>query len=270
VDPDLTSSTAWTARRTDNSPVLIHVPHAGTHIPAAVRQAIVLSDEDLATEIDRMTDWHTDLIAASAQLISEPSRRASSFTNHLSRLVVDPERFTDETEVMRIVGMGAVYTKTSDGRPLRNPAPSHEAHLLESYFHPYAEALADMVDEIIASVGHCTIIDLHSYPRSALPYELDHTARRPEICLGTDPFHTPGWLTAAAREAFAGYEVDENTPFAGTYVPLRRYGTDQRVTSVMVEIRRDLYLADVTQPIDRNVRRLTESMARLVESSSVS
>ena len=37
-----------------------------------------------------------------------------------------------------------------------------------------------------------------------------------------------------------GVAVD--TPFAGTYVPLDVYGTDPHVTSVMVEIRRDLYL----------------------------
>jgi N-formylglutamate deformylase len=35
-----------------------------------------------------------------------------------------------------------------------------------------------------------------------------------------------------------------NSPFAGTYVPQAHYGTDLRVASIMIEIRRDGYLAD--------------------------
>ena len=34
--------------------------------------------------------------------------------------------------------------------------------------------------------------------------------------------------------------------FIGTYVPLEQYGTDQRVHSVMIEIRRDLYMDEAT------------------------
>jgi N-formylglutamate deformylase len=35
-----------------------------------------------------------------------------------------------------------------------------------------------------------------------------------------------------------------NEPFAGAYIPLRHLGRDSRVTSVMVELRRDTYLRD--------------------------
>jgi predicted N-formylglutamate amidohydrolase len=34
--------------------------------------------------------------------------------------------------------------------------------------------------------------------------------------------------------------------FIGTYVPLEQFGTDQRVHSVMIEIRRDLYMDEAT------------------------
>ncbi|MBC8092486.1 MAG: N-formylglutamate amidohydrolase, partial [Pseudonocardia sp.] len=43
---------------------------------------------------------------------------------------------------------------------------------------------------------------------------------------------------AAARAAF-GDGVALDTPFSGAYVPLSRYGTDDRVAALMVEIRRD-------------------------------
>ena len=33
-------------------------------------------------------------------------------------------------------------------------------------------------------------------------------------------------------------------PFTGTYVPLRHYGQDERVHSLMLEIRRDVHMAE--------------------------
>ena len=66
------------------------------------------------------------------------------------------------------------------------------------------------------------------------------------MCLGTDPDHTPSELIGLAREIFVDVDggVAENTPFAGTYVPMTHYRTDPQVVSIMIEIRRDLYLAD--------------------------
>jgi N-formylglutamate deformylase len=43
---------------------------------------------------------------------------------------------------------------------------------------------------------------------------------RPAIELGVDDSHTSTWLVAAARQAFAGFECDENQSFQGTHVPL--------------------------------------------------
>lgn len=247
--------------------VLIHVPHAGTHIPPEVRADLLLDDQGLTAELDAMTDWHTDrLAAAAAALAAADGCAAVVATNPLSRLVIDPERFPDDTEVMNQVGMGAVYQRTSRGRPLRHSDPARDRALLETYFHPYAEALAALVDELLVESGRCLIIDLHSYPSVALPYELDQAAARPSVCLGTDPFHTPAELTATARAAFgdgAG-TIGENTPFAGTYVPLRHYRRDHRVASLMVELRRDTYLTEPNSYDERRAADLARRIARLV------
>jgi N-formylglutamate amidohydrolase len=62
------------------------------------------------------------------------------------------------------------------------------------------------------------------------------------------PFHTPDEVAAAFVTGFAGlgYDVALNTPFAGALVPLERYRQDQRVHSVMIEVRRDLYMDEST------------------------
>ena len=41
------------------APVIAHVPHASTAIPPEVRAEIVLTDEELADELLRLTDWST-------------------------------------------------------------------------------------------------------------------------------------------------------------------------------------------------------------------
>ncbi len=147
------------------------------------------------------------------------------------------------------IGMGAVYTRTSDLRVLRLADTAHHNELLTRYFDPYAVALSEVVDGRLRSLGRATIIDLHSFPEVELPYEaLHHSgADRPELCLGTDDFHTPINLIDSARQSFASMgRVGLDQPFAGTYVPLKHYRSDPRVTSIMIELRRDQYVGSTS------------------------
>jgi N-formylglutamate deformylase len=57
----------------------------------------------------------------------------------------------------------------------------------------------------------------------------------------------------------------KNTPYAGTYVPLRHYGRDERVTSVMIELRRDVYLTDPRTPDPARVDRLGRALATVID-----
>ncbi|MCQ4213249.1 N-formylglutamate amidohydrolase [Streptomyces longispororuber] len=244
------------------SPVLLHVPHGSRAVPPRVRSGLLLDDAALAREVDLITDAHTQEIAARAA--GAAPLRPWQFVNERSRLVVDPERFPDEREEMRAVGMGAVYTRTTHRAPLRPEPPADEAELLAAYFAPYAEAMTRAVDDRLAATGRAVIIDVHSYPSRALPYELHGTGPRPPVCLGTDPFHTPDELLALARDAFAPLgDIALDTPFAGTYVPLRHYGRDRRVSALMLELRRDVYLDEPVTPHD-GLTKAADALARLV------
>jgi len=247
-----------------DSPVILHVPHASTRIDDDARRHILLTDAALRREIDLLTDAHTDVVAARATAVarSEPFR----FVNLMSRLVVDPERFPDEREEMRAVGMGAVYTRTAHGDQMRDTGNAHVEHLLATYYRPYAAAMTSTVDERLAATGRAVVIDVHSYPSRALPYELHADLPRPAICLGTDPFHTPPRLLAAARDAFAGFgDVAENAPFAGCYVPLTHYGRNPAVTAIMIEIRRDTYMREPGGPPTDALDTLAAALADLVD-----
>jgi N-formylglutamate amidohydrolase len=244
------------------STVILHVPHAATHIPPAAREHIRLDDEQLATEVAHITDAHTDLIAERATQAAQA--RPFRFVNRLSRLVVDPERFPDEREEMAAVGMGAIYTRTTHGDTLRDSHPQHEAELLATYFHPYAAAMTSLVDERLDAAGSVTLVDVHSYPTHALPYELHKTGDRPAICLGTDPFHTPPDLLAAAQTAFGAFPTANDTPFRGCYVPLVHYGRAHAVQSIMIEIRRDTYMAEPGGPPHDGLAAVVQALADLI------
>lgn len=237
-----------------SSCVLLHVPHSSANIPLAVREHLLLNDEALEHEIHLMRDSHTDVVASAAA--RRARLRPTVFVNQLARQVVDPERFPDDREVMARIGHGAVYHKTSQLEPLRTEDPLRDRELLDRYFHPYANALSQTTDDIRNRLGKACIVDVHSFPKQKLPYEIND-GPRPQICIGTDNFHTPGWLRAAAQQSFCdvGLEVDFDSPFAGTYIPLDFYQRDQRVTGVMIEIRRDL--GDSEESFDRVCRALT-------------
>jgi N-formylglutamate deformylase len=261
------SNPSWQVVEGDpQSTVILHVPHSSQTIPVDIRSGIVLNDVELQFELLKMTDSHTSTLANSAH--SESATKPWMFINLLSRLVVDPERFPDDREEMAQVGMGAVYTQTHAGQRLREMSTEQRGHLVTKYFDPYAKALTELVQQRLETNGHVTIVDVHSYPANPLPYELHGDGPRPAICLGTDSFHTSPSLITKAQIAFqdmGGIGLD--SPFAGTYVPMTHYGIEPKVQSIMIEIRRDLYMDEVTGQFEyQKAGPLTSSLTAFIAS----
>jgi N-formylglutamate deformylase len=221
--------------------VVLHVPHDSTEIPSAIREQFLLNDKQLVAEIGMMTDHLT------LSLFVDPQSDAQVIRAPVSRLVVDVERFPcDNTEPMAARGMGVVYTATSQLLPLRRPLGTEERDaLIQTYYFPHHSRLEAAVTTAIQRDGRCLVIDCHSFPGKALHYEFANPrTERPDICIGTDAFHTTDNLASAFVEAFqnAGWSVQLNKPFAGAMVPGSRYRQDKRVHAIMVEINRRLYL----------------------------
>jgi N-formylglutamate deformylase len=221
--------------------LVVHVPHASRVVPGDVAAGLLLTPEDLEHELLVMTDRYTD------ELFAFPSTVATTIAFPVSRLVVDPERFTDDAlEPMARKGMGVIYTRTADGgRPLRRtPSADERRQLLARFYEPHHAALAAAVEASLAAQGTCLVLDGHSFPTRALPYEDDQASDRPDICIGTDESHTPSALRDVAVRAFQdrGWSVAVDRPFAGALVPMRFYRRDPRVRAVMIEIRRGLYM----------------------------
>jgi hypothetical protein len=110
------------------------------------------------------------------------------------------------------------------------------------------------VDDALAEAGACLIIDVHSFPSKPLPYELDQSPDRPEICIGFDDFHG-AFLADGGRDfacRHARFRGAANRPFAGSIVPFKHWRRNRNVLSAMIEVRRDLYMDEETgRKLDR-------------------
>jgi N-formylglutamate deformylase len=244
------------------SPTVLHIPHASIRIPDEVRGQFVLTTAALCAELLAMTDHHTD------DLFTGLVEGAAEIRHPVSRLVVDPERFADDDdEAMSRVGMGVVYTKTSRGAPLRRALTAGERdRLVEEWYRPHHARFTEAVSAALAVDGSCLIVDCHSFPSVPLPYESDQNPDRPDICLGSDPLHTPLALLAATVAAFedSGLRVAVNRPFGGSIVPMEFYGSDLRVRSVMVEVNRKLYMDEWTGEKGEGFGRMRRTLGKVL------
>jgi N-formylglutamate amidohydrolase len=224
------------------TPLLLHLPHDSTVIPPCDRADYLISAADLDQEQLRLTDWHT------AALYAEGVPAADLVQAEVSRLVVDVERFADDRlERCSAFGMGATYVQTCDGRPLRVLSPERRTELLDRYYWPHHHRLNEAAAERLTRFGRCVILDAHSFPTGQLPTQVGFSAPL-EIGVGTQPGHTSPELRALAEDFFRaqGFVVGVDIPFSGAIVPNRFFGTEPRVQSLMIEVRRDLYMDEST------------------------
>ena len=218
---------------------VLHIPHHSTVIPSDIRPTLLLTDVELALEILTMTDHDTaDLfnLGVDARRIIHP----------VSRLVLDPERFVDDSqEVMASRGVGVIYTQTSTQKALRVvPSADVRQQLIERYYIPHHTTLTNAVDESLVEHGFCLLIDCPSFPAHPLWFDLDQSPARPQICIGTDEFHTPQGLLEFVGHQFQaqGFSVKVNQPYSGTIVPSKHYRVTGSVWSLMIEINRAVYM----------------------------
>ena len=117
--------------------------------------------------------------------------------------------------------------------------------------------------------GAALIVDCHSFASTPLPHEKDSSPDRPDVCIGTDPFHTDARLFATVRDALLAqrWSVAENRPFKGTIVPEVMYGKDPGVQSVMIELNRSLNMDEGTgrtsARFDECARRIGDVICRV-------
>ena len=138
---------------------------------------------------------------------------------------------------------------------------------MQGIYRPYHRALERLVAECVRRFGRCLIVDGHSFPAAALPYELDRGAPRPDICLGTVATgQSPEPLVALVERTVRdhGFSVGRNTPFGGAIMP-SRFAGDPTVATIMIETNRRLYLDERTAEKTGGFARTVALMEALAE-----
>jgi N-formylglutamate amidohydrolase len=66
--------------------------------------------------------------------------------------------------------------------------------------------------------------------------------------IGTNDYYTPNYLIEFTKEYFSkeNFTTAFNTPFSGTFVPIKYYQKGERVSSIMTGIKRSLYMNEAT------------------------
>lgn len=210
---------------------LLHIPHASIEIPNY--EGFIMDKIEENTHL--LTDWATDKIF--------DVEGVDKIVTPYSRLFCDVERFEDEGEPMADIGRGFFYTNGYDGSALRELDSGLKAYVYNNYYLKHHQLFYDAVKEKLAKHGVCHIIDCHSFNDEPLVPFMD-TVLSPDICIGTDVFHTPQYLSDHALHYFKshGYSVEINNPYSGCIIPKLFYQVNPDVKGLMIEINKRLYM----------------------------
>ena len=197
-----------------SSPLLLSMPHCGTHIPASI--AMRMSEAGLRVAD---TDWHVDILYDFAQELGAHRLRPA-----FSRYVIDLNRAPDGEALYP----GASNTElcpitTFDQEPIyrhgSEPDAAEVGRRRKHYWQPYHRCLADALGAIRRQHGIALLFDAHSI-RSVVPRFFQ--GRLPDLNLGTaDGSSCDGSLQQALGEVLAGtadYTHVVNGRFKGGYI----------------------------------------------------
>jgi N-formylglutamate deformylase len=234
--------------------IILHIPHSSTEIPFYDGYNIDLIDFQTNLLVDHATDKIFRISDVEALIFP------------YNRIFCDVERLDDEHEVLFEKGRGFFYTKTDDNQDLRMVIPEIKTKVKSMFYDTHHRKLEEMVDERLKNYSSAIIIDCHSFTNEPFDSDIDKSPYRPDICLGTDKFHTPKWLIDHFEKYFVnnGFSVKIDSPYSGTIVPLKHYNKDNRVLSIMIEINRKLYM-DNFEVIDNQVVNLQKLIFNSLE-----
>jgi len=213
------------------TPLLVSLPHAGTHIPSDIAQRLLpraLQVED--------TDWFLDRLYAFATGLG-----ASLIVPRHSRYVIDLNRPSDNQPMYAGANNTELcptrfFTGDTLYRDGMAPSDAEVQQRVAAYWQPYRDALRDELTRLKAEHGHAILFDGHSI-KSELPWLFDGTL--PDLNLGTANGSS---CAPSLREALASllqsqqqFSVAVDGRFKGGHIT-RHYGQpSQGIHAVQLE-----------------------------------
>ncbi len=222
------------------APVLVSVPHAGTHIPAKI--ASTMTPAALRVED---TDWFVDALYDVA-----PALGIGLLTATHSRYVVDLNRAPDDVSLYPGKSVTElVPTTTFAHQPIYAPGHTPDAdeiaRRVAHYWRPYHTLLRDELDRLTAKYGAVVLWDGHSI-RSVVPRFFDGVLT--DMNFGTAKGQAASESLVAAVSGAAnstgGYGAVWDDRFIGGYIT-RTYGKPAaRVHAIQLEMTWRTYMVE--------------------------
>jgi len=247
------------------SGVIVSSPHSGRLYPKSFIDRSRLGEADLRRNEDAFIDA---LMAPAAEL------GAPVLSARFPRCYVDVNRAPEEllpdwtrggaSTPRARAGLGVIPTMMNEHTPIYKKPLSARAvkARLTRLYHPYHDALQNLITEAAGVFGPVLLLDCHSMPGFA-----PLGSRRPDIILG-DRFGVSchGETTQKVEMAFArkGYSVARNYPYAGGYITAQYGKPHLGIETLQIEINRDLYLNPVTMRKKRGYDKLAKNLKAVI------
>ena len=222
-------------------PLLVSMPHIGTHIPAELRAHYV----PRALEVED-TDWHLARLYNFLETLG-----ASVLMPKTSRYVIDLNRPPDDAPMYPGASNTELCpTRFFTGEPLylsgQEPDAAERARRRDVVWQPYHSALASELARLKALHGYALLWDAHSI-RSEIPWLFE--GRLPDLNIGTaSGASASDAITAAVVQAFSAqtqFSTAVNGRFKGGYIT-RHYGQpDHHIHAIQLEMCQSLYMQEV-------------------------
>lgn len=226
------------------APLIISIPHLGTHIPEAMHAQYT----DVALTVAD-TDWHLDRLYAFAKEMG-----ATILGARLSRYVIDLNRPpNDESLYPGQTTTSLCPSETFRGEPVYRegctPDAAEKQRRVQAYWQPYHDTLAAELKRLRAAHANVLLWEAHSIA-SVLPRLFD--SKLPDLNIGTqDGRTTNAESQARAEQAAAASEFTwiANGRFKGGYIT-RHFGAPQDgIHAIQLEMCQSTYMSE-TSPFD--------------------
>jgi N-formylglutamate deformylase len=262
------------------SPLIVEIPHAGTHVPARYQSLLRAPIRSLS----RDADLHVDSLYLEAHeaLTQRGAGLGASFLiAHWSRLVLDLNRAENAVDAESVQGAprtptalrGAIWRATSDKDAVLTRAltAAEYQERLDSIHRPYHRALQALIREKQAAFGYAVVLAAHSMPSAPRAADASAAEPRAEVVPGTR-----GRTSAAANLIDAvdqvaralGFSVAHDVPYRGGFTT-EHYGRPKESCHVIqIELSRAVYMDEQShirtpKGTERSVRLCSELMQKL-------
>jgi len=239
------------------APILISIPHAGTHLTPEVASG--LSDAALPLSD---TDWHIPKLYDFARALG-----ASILVGQYSRFVIDLNRPSDDKPLYTTATTGLYPDTLFDGRatfkPGMTPTDAQRQQYLDEIWQSYHQKIQSELARMKQEFGYALLFDAHSIA-SVIPRLFD--GQLPDLNLGTNS----GESCAPALSEILEKTCQQQTRFThvlngrfkGGYIT-RAYGQPENdVHAVQLELAQVNYMEEI-EPFSYSEDKASELQALL-------